>query len=76
MSPAVSGCDRHYGSANVCVPTVFPPRVKATTKARCAWLEGQGYGRLKVNGKDDPLRLDPDGGGWACERRVTGALES
>ncbi|MFJ3655789.1 galactose oxidase-like domain-containing protein [Streptomyces nigra] len=66
VGPAVSGCDRHYGSANVCVPTDFPPAVKATTKARCDWLKANDYGRLKVNGRDDPLRLDPNGDGVAC----------
>lgn len=71
MSPRVAGCDRHYGSANVCVPTVFPETVRggtkaATTKARCDWLAANDYGRLKVNGGDDPLRLDPDGDGVAC----------
>ncbi|MFJ6931926.1 galactose oxidase-like domain-containing protein [Streptomyces nigra] len=66
VGPAVSGCDRHYGSANVCVPTDFPPAVKTTTKARCDWLKANDYGRLKVNGKDDPLRLDPNGDGVAC----------
>ena len=106
VSPQVAGCDRHYGSANVCVPTVFPESVKAvaakdattvavkdattsavkdamtsavkdattsavkdaTTRARCDWLATNDYGRLKVNGQDDPLRLDPDGDGVACGR--------
>ncbi|MFE5817988.1 galactose oxidase-like domain-containing protein [Streptomyces sp. NPDC056479] len=66
VSPTVSGCDRHYGSVNVCVPTDFPPTVKATTKSRCDWLKKNDYGRLKVNGKDDPLRLDPNRDGIAC----------
>ncbi|MET7269983.1 galactose oxidase-like domain-containing protein [Streptomyces flaveolus] len=66
VSPTVSGCDRHYGSANVCVPTVFPAEVKKTTAARCAWLARNDYGRLEVNGKDDPLRLDADRDGVAC----------
>ncbi|POX49964.1 galactose oxidase-like domain-containing protein [Streptomyces sp. Ru72] len=66
VSPTISGCDRHYGSVNVCVPTVFPPQVKKTTAARCAWLKANDYGRLKVNGKDDPLGLDPNGDGVAC----------
>jgi hypothetical protein len=66
VSPTVAGCDRHYGSANVCVPTAFPPQVRATTRARCAWLAAQHYGPLRVNGKDDPLHLDPDGNGKAC----------
>lgn len=66
VSPTVSGCDRHYGSVNVCVPTDFPPTVKATTKSRCDWLKKNDYGRLKVNGKDDPLRLDPNKDGVAC----------
>ncbi|MFJ7999870.1 hypothetical protein ACIQ7D_22465, partial [Streptomyces sp. NPDC096310] len=75
-----AGCDRHYGSVNVCVPTVFPETVtgagagagadagasREVTKARCAWLAANDYGRLKVNGKDDPLRLDPDRDGLAC----------
>ncbi|MFF4358517.1 galactose oxidase-like domain-containing protein [Streptomyces sp. NPDC001604] len=62
----ISGCDRHYGSVNVCVPTVFPPGVKATTKSRCTWLKQNHYGRLKVNGSDDPLGLDPNKDGLAC----------
>ncbi|MGW2054576.1 galactose oxidase-like domain-containing protein [Streptomyces sp. NPDC001840] len=68
VSPQIAGCDRHYGSANVCVPTVFPESVQPTTKARCDWLAENAYGRLKVNGKDDPLRLDPDRDGTACGR--------
>ncbi|WP_395574601.1 galactose oxidase-like domain-containing protein [Streptomyces sp. BK79] len=66
VSPTVSGCDRHYGSANVCVPTAFPDEVKATTAERCTWLKEHGYGRLKVNGEDDPLKLDRDRDGVAC----------
>ncbi|MEV6654196.1 galactose oxidase-like domain-containing protein [Streptomyces sp. NPDC051219] len=66
VAPTIAGCDRHYGTANVCVPTVFPKTVKATTKARCEWLAAHDYGRLKVNGKDDPLRLDPDRDGRTC----------
>ncbi|MGI5402573.1 galactose oxidase-like domain-containing protein [Streptomyces sp. CA-135486] len=66
VSPRIAGCDRHYGTIGLCVPTVFPRGVKATTKARCGWLEAHDYGRLKVNGRDDPLRLDPSGDGVAC----------
>ncbi|MFE9767218.1 galactose oxidase-like domain-containing protein [Streptomyces sp. NPDC005808] len=66
VSPTISGCDRHYGSVNVCVPTVFPDEVKKTTAARCAWLKTNDYGLLKVNGKDDPLKLDPSKDGVAC----------
>jgi hypothetical protein len=66
VSPTVSGCDRHYGSANVCVPTTFPPQVKKTTAARCGWLKQNDYGRLKVNGTDDPLALDRNKDGVAC----------
>ncbi|MEU2063080.1 galactose oxidase early set domain-containing protein [Streptomyces sp. NPDC013455] len=69
VGTAISGCDRHYGSANVCVPTVFPPQVKKTAAARCAWLERNHYGRLKVNGGDDPLGLDRDRNGTACGKR-------
>ncbi|MFJ3809868.1 galactose oxidase-like domain-containing protein [Streptomyces sp. NPDC090073] len=66
VGPAVSGCDRHYGSVNVCVPTVFPPQVRRTAAARCTWLRQNHYGRLKVNGGDDPLGLDRDRDGTAC----------
>jgi hypothetical protein len=62
----VSGCDRHYGSINVCVPTAFPAKVKKTTAARCAWLKKNDYGRLKINGRDDPLGLDRNRDGIAC----------
>ena len=48
------------------MPTVFPDEVKKTTAARCAWLKTNDYGRLKVNGKDDPLRLDRNKDGVAC----------
>lgn len=66
LSPTLSGCDRHYGYAGVCVPTVFPSGVRKTAAARCAWLKANDYGRLKVNGQDDPLGLDRDGDGVAC----------
>ncbi|MFC9284652.1 galactose oxidase-like domain-containing protein [Streptomyces collinus] len=66
VSPTISGCDRHYGSVNVCVPTAFPRQVKKTSAARCAWLARNHYGRLKVNGGDDPLGLDRDRDGVAC----------
>ncbi|MFF8266407.1 galactose oxidase-like domain-containing protein [Streptomyces sp. NPDC016562] len=66
VAPGVAGCDRHYGTVNVCVPTRFPAEVKETAKARCDWLAGHQYPeRLKVNGSD-PLRLDPDRDGYAC----------
>ncbi|MET9085048.1 galactose oxidase-like domain-containing protein [Streptomyces sp. NPDC004237] len=68
VSTTISGCDRHYGSVNVCVPTVFPKSVKKTAAARCAWLKTNQYGRLKVNGKDDPLGLDRNRNGVVCER--------
>jgi hypothetical protein len=66
VSTTISGCDRHYGTINVCVPTVFPDGVKKTTASRCAWLKTNDYGRLKVNGKDDPLGLDPNRDRAAC----------
>ncbi|RFU86971.1 DUF1929 domain-containing protein [Streptomyces triticagri] len=66
VAPQISGCDRHYGSANVCIPTNFPDTVAPTTKERCTWLKDNGYGPLKVNGQEDPLRLDPDGDGRVC----------
>ncbi|MCC3766685.1 DUF1929 domain-containing protein [Streptomyces sp. UNOC14_S4] len=66
VDPQLSGCDRHYGAANVCVPTVFPPTVAPTTEGRCTWLKQHGYRDLKVNGRDDPLRLRPDGDGRVC----------
>ncbi|MFE1248190.1 galactose oxidase-like domain-containing protein [Streptomyces sp. NPDC058741] len=69
VGPTVSGCDRHYGSINVCVPTRFPAEVEKTAAARCAWLRANDYGRLRLNGKDDPLGLDRDGDGVACGER-------
>lgn len=66
VSTTISGCDRHYGTINVCVPTVFPEGVRKTTASRCAWLKKNDYGRLRINGKDDPLGLDPSGDGLAC----------
>ncbi|MGW1532505.1 galactose oxidase-like domain-containing protein [Streptomyces aureus] len=66
VSTTISGCDRHYGTVNVCVPTAFPEGVKRTTASRCAWLKKNDYGRLRVNGKDDPLGLDPSRDGLAC----------
>ncbi|MGW0615333.1 galactose oxidase-like domain-containing protein [Streptomyces sp. NPDC002788] len=69
VSPTIAGCDRHYGSINVCVPTDFPAKVKKTTAARCEWLKANDYGRLKVNGRDDPLGLDRDGDGIACGKK-------
>ncbi|MEU4169612.1 galactose oxidase early set domain-containing protein [Streptomyces sp. NPDC026665] len=66
VSTTISGCDRHYGTVNVCVPTVFPEGVRKTTASRCAWLKKNDYGRLRINGKDDPLGLDPSRDGLAC----------
>ncbi|MCB5178455.1 galactose oxidase-like domain-containing protein [Streptomyces antimicrobicus] len=66
VAPSVAGCDRHYGSVNLCVPTRFPAEVENTTRARCDWLAAHQYPRrMKVNGSD-PLKLDPDGDGHAC----------
>lgn len=65
----ISGCDRHYGTVGVCVPTVFPPGVGGATDPRCAWLKANDYGRLRVNGEDDPLGLDPNRDGLACDAK-------
>ncbi|MGW1073915.1 galactose oxidase-like domain-containing protein [Streptomyces sp. NPDC002537] len=66
VDPQLSGCDRHYGAADVCVPTVFPRTVAPTAQARCTWLKEHGYRDLRVNGRDDPLNLRPDGNGRVC----------
>lgn len=66
VSPTLAGCDSHYGTANVCVPTTFPAEVKKTTASRCEWLKENNHGRPKANGKDDPLRLDHNRDGLAC----------
>ncbi|MEU5093365.1 galactose oxidase early set domain-containing protein [Streptomyces sp. NPDC020996] len=66
VSAFVAGCDRHYGSVNVCVPTAFPPGVRKSAAARCDWLKKNDYGRLKLNGRDDPLGLDRNKDGTAC----------
>ncbi|UQX02712.1 galactose oxidase early set domain-containing protein [Streptomyces sp. RerS4] len=66
VAPTVAGCDRHYGTASLCVPTNFPAEVKKTTRARCDWLAAHQFPkRMKVNGSD-PLRLDADGDGYTC----------
>jgi hypothetical protein len=65
----VSGCDSHYGTPDLCVPAVFPNTVKATAAARCTWLSRHDFQLpLKVNGAADPLRLDPNHNGMACDR--------
>ncbi|MFI1562653.1 galactose oxidase-like domain-containing protein [Streptomyces sp. NPDC020490] len=66
VSAFIAGCDRHYGSVNVCVPTAFPPGVRKSAAARCDWLKKNDYGRLKLNGRDDPLGLDRNKDGTAC----------
>ncbi|MER6917124.1 galactose oxidase early set domain-containing protein [Streptomyces sp. NPDC000594] len=68
VSPTISGCERAYGKAGVCVPTTFPKKVAPTIGARCAWLADRDFARLKVNGGRDPLRLDRDRDGIACGR--------
>jgi len=40
--------------------------VNNTAASRCGWLKKNHYGRLKVNGRDDPLGLDPNKDGLAC----------
>ncbi|MBT3151596.1 hypothetical protein HTV45_11995 [Streptomyces sp. CHD11] len=45
---------------------MFPAGVEPTTRARCAWLEDHDYGPLKLNGGDDPLKLDRNRDGTAC----------
>jgi hypothetical protein len=50
------------------VPTAFPPEVRRTAAARCSWLRRNNYGLLKVNGADDPLGLDRDRNGTACDK--------
>ncbi|MFI8793100.1 galactose oxidase-like domain-containing protein [Streptomyces sp. NPDC055105] len=65
----VSGCDNHYGTPDLCVPAVFPNTVKATAAARCTWLSRHDFQLpLKANGAADPLRLDPNHNGMACDR--------
>ncbi|MFE7132834.1 galactose oxidase-like domain-containing protein [Streptomyces sp. NPDC057638] len=66
VSPKVSGCERAYGAAGVCVPVTFPATVARTTEARCDWLAARGFGRLKLNGTADPHGLDRDNDGRAC----------
>ncbi|MFE2245960.1 galactose oxidase-like domain-containing protein [Streptomyces lavendulae] len=66
VAPTVAGCDRHYGTASLCVPANFPAEVDRTTRARCDWLASHRFPKgMRVNGSD-PLRLDPDGDGHAC----------
>ncbi|MFF6970049.1 MULTISPECIES: galactose oxidase-like domain-containing protein [Streptomyces] len=66
VSPKVAGCEPAYGTPGVCVPVKFPATVAATAAARCDWLEARDFGRLKVNGRSDPLGLDRNKDGVAC----------
>lgn len=74
VSVQIAGCDRHYAAVNVCVPTVFPKTVAHTTAARCTYLKQHDFKLpLKVNGRVDPLKLDPNNNGKSCDtsdRRV------
>jgi hypothetical protein len=58
----VDGCDHDYGTANQCVPWTIP----APAGQRCQWLAAQGFGPLKVYGRDRQ-HLDTNHDGIACD---------
>ncbi|MBB0230002.1 galactose oxidase-like domain-containing protein, partial [Streptomyces calidiresistens] len=53
----VTGCERAYGDAGVCVPAVFPESVPPTPAERCSWLRERGIEEQPLNGGGDPLGL-------------------
>jgi hypothetical protein len=58
----VDGCDHDYGTVNQCVPWNIP----APAGQRCQWLAAQGFGPLKVAGRDRE-HLDTNRDGVACD---------
>ena len=58
----VDGCDHDYGTANQCVPWSIP----APAGQRCQWLKADGFGPLKVYGRDRQ-HLDTNLDGVACD---------
>jgi len=58
----VDGCDHDYGTVNQCVPWNIP----APAGQRCQWLKANGFGPLKVAGRDRE-HLDTNRDGIACD---------
>jgi hypothetical protein len=58
----VDGCDHDYGTVNQCVPWTIP----APAGQRCQWLAAQGFGPVKVYGRDRQ-HLDTNHDGIACD---------
>lgn len=58
----IDGCDHDYGTANQCVPWSLPG---STPQAKCAWLESNGFGALKVYGTNRQ-DLPENAQGYVC----------
>jgi hypothetical protein len=58
----VDGCDHDYGTPNQCVPWKIP----ATAGPACAWLKANGFGPVRVYGRDRQ-HLDTNQDGIACD---------
>jgi hypothetical protein len=56
------GCDHDYGLAYQCVPWTVPG---STAKAKCAWLESNGFGAIKVYGTNRQ-HLPENAQGYVC----------
>ena len=58
----VDGCDHDYAAPNVCVPWAVPG---STPQGKCAWLKSNGFGQLKVYGRNRQ-DLPENAKGYVC----------
>jgi hypothetical protein len=58
----VDGCDHDYGQPGQCVPWKIPA---STPQAACAWLKSNGFGPLKVHGRNRQ-NLPGNAQGYVC----------
>ena len=65
----VDGCDHDYGTPNQCVPWKIPV---STGRTACAWLKANGFGQVRVYGRDRQ-HLDTNQDGIACDAGDLGA---
>jgi hypothetical protein len=65
----VDGCDHDYGTPNQCVPWKIPA---SSGQAACAWLKANGFGPVRVYGRDRQ-HLDSNQDGIACDAGDLGA---
>ena len=74
--PDINGCDVNYGNGRQCLPVNFPPEVRKTVAAKCAWLKKEGFGSIEVRGTDAQGLVPaggpkaPDGFAYACPKEL------